>query len=120
MYETQVLVINELSPEDSLFLHCLTPKLNNPFLIENLTKDYLSNKNNELYVDYMNQFFKSHKKGEHTMVCEGLLNYFGTSSEEIAEKTREKERQFYLPQIESLTERIEHLEKLLIQNNIPY
>lgn len=121
MYETQVLVINELSPEDSLFLHCLTPKLNNPFLIENLTKDYLSNKNNELYVDYMNQFFKSHKKGEQPMVCEGLLNYFGTSSEEIAEKAREKERQFYLPQIEELIAKVNQLtsenNQLISKNN---
>ena len=44
------------------------------------------------------------------MVCEGLLNYFGTSSEEIAEKAREQERQFYLPQIKNLTERVAHLE----------
>lgn len=127
MYATQILVINELSSEDSLFLHCLTKKLKNPLLLDNLTKDYLSNKDNELYVNYMNQFFKSHKKGEQPMVCEGLLNYFGTSSEEIAEKTREQERQFYLPQIEELiaknkelTSALEETRKLLAQNNITY
>ena len=61
------------------------------------------------------------------MVCEGLLNYFGTSSEEIAEKTREQDRQFYLPQIEELiaknkelTSALEERTKLLIQNNIAY
>ena len=68
------------------------------------------------------------------MVCEGLLNYFGTSSEEIAEKTREQDRQFYLPQIEELTEQknklllehnrlttlLEENRKLLTQNNITY
>ena len=82
---------------------------------------------NELYIDYMNQFFKSHKKGEKPMVCEGLLNYFGTSSEEIAEKTREQDRQFYLPQIEELiaknkelTSVLEERTKLLTQNNITY
>ena len=108
MYATQVLVINDLSPEDVLFLHCLSPK-SSPILINNLTKDYELNKNNELYVDYMNQFFKSHKKGEKPMVCEGLLNYFGTSSEEIAEKTREQDRQFYLPQIEELIAQVKEL-----------
>ena len=108
VYATQVLVINELSPEEVLFLHCLSPK-SSPILINNLTKDYELNKNNELYVDYMNQFFKSHKKGEKPMVCEGLLNYFETSSEEIAEKTREQDRQFYLPQIEALIAQVKEL-----------
>ena len=94
MYATQVLVINELSPEDVLFLHCLSPKIS-PILINNLTKDYELNKNNKLYVDYMNQFFKSHKKGEIPMVCEGLLNYFGTSSEELLEQGAERAKKFY-------------------------
>ena len=43
------------------------------------------------------------------MVCEGLLNYFETSSEEIAEKTREQDRQFYLPQIEELIAQVKEL-----------
>lgn len=125
-YITQVLVINELSPEDVLFLHCLSPKTN-PILINKLTEDCKQNKNNKLYVDYMNQFFNSYKKGDELMVCEGVLRYFGTSSEEIAEKTREQDRQFYLPQIEELiaknkelTSALEERTKLLIQNNIAY
>ena len=125
-YATQVLVINELSPEDVLFLRCLSPKTN-PILIDKLTKDCEKNKNNKLYVDYMNQFFNSHKKGDELMVCEGVFRYFGTSSEEIAEKTREQERQFYLPQIEELiaknkelTSALEETRKLLTQNNIAY
>lgn len=126
MYATQVLVINELSPEDVLFLHCLSPK-SSPILINNLTKDYEVNKNNELYIDYMNQFFKSHKKGEKPMVCEGLLNYFGTSSEELLEQGAERAKKFYQPQIEELiaknkelTSVLEERTKLLIQNNIAY
>ena len=39
----------------------------------------------------MNQFFNSHMNGEKLMVCEGVLRYFGTSSEEIAEKIRDQE-----------------------------
>ena len=57
----------------------------------------------------MNHFFNSHKKGNKLMVCEVLLRYFGTSSEEIAEKAREKERQFYLPQIEELIAKVNQL-----------
>lgn len=38
-YATQVLVINELSPEDVLFLRCLSPKTN-PILIDKLTKNF--------------------------------------------------------------------------------
>jgi len=62
-YTTQVLVINELSSEDVLFLRCLSPK-SSPILINKLTEDFELNKNNKLYVDYMNQFFNSHKKGD--------------------------------------------------------
>lgn len=61
------------------------------------------------------------------MVFEALLNYYGTSSEEIAEKTREQEQQFYLPQIEKLiaknielTSALEETRQLLAQNNIIY
>ncbi len=68
------------------------------------------------------------------MVCEGLLNYFGTSSEEIMEKTREQEKQFYQPQIDKLTDTVDDLtsknnlliselhraKQLLMQHNISY
>lgn len=120
MYPTQVLVIKELLPEDSLYLHCLFPKLDNPELINNLTSDCVSHNNNELYSKYMNQFFNSKSKGGNTMVCEGVLRYFGTSSEEIAEKTREQDKQIYLPQIEKLTSENQILKQLLAENNIAY
>ena len=120
MYSTQILVISELSPKDSLYLHCLTKNPNNPELISRLTKDCDLNKNNPLYTRYMNQFFYSHMKGESTMVCEGVLRYFGTSSEEIAEKTREQEKKIYLPQIEKLTSENQVLKQLLEQHGIAY
>lgn len=47
------------------------------------------------------------------MVCEGLLNLFGTSSEEIIERTRKEEAEYYLP-------KIDYLKSLLTQNNIPF
>ena len=120
MYETQILVIKELSPDDSLYLHCLTKNLNNSELVNNLTNDYLLNKNDKLYTSYMNQFLCAHTKGESFMVCEGIFKLFGTTSEEIAEKTREQERQIYLPQIEKLTSENDFLKQILAEHNIAY
>lgn len=124
MYATQVLVIRELSAEDSMYLHCLYPKLNDPKLINALTGDCTLNKNNQLYTSYMNQFFYSKTKGEKPMVCEGVLHYFGTSSEEIAEKAakqaNEHAQKIYLPQIEQLTSEVIKLKQLLEQHNIAY
>ena len=68
------------------------------------------------------------------MVCEGLLNLFGTSSEEIIERTRQEASEYYLPKIEALTvqndtllsqndslsARIAYLKSLLRENNIPF
>ena len=127
MYATQVLVIKELSPENSIYLHCLAQNLSNPILINNLTEDYSSNKTNELYTNYMHQFLGAHMKGENLMVCENLFRLYGTSSEEIAEKTREQDKQIYLPQIEKLTDSVntltsenQNLKQLLAQHNIAY
>ena len=127
MYATQVIVIKELLPEDSIYLHCLTQNLSNPILINNLTEDYSSNKTNELYTNYMHQFLGAHMKGENLMVCENLFRLYGTSSEEIAEKTREQDKQIYLPQIEKLTDSVntltsenQNLKQLLAQHNIAY
>lgn len=64
------------------------------------------------------------------MVCEGLLNLFGTSSEEI----REEAAAFYQPKIDALTaeneqqslsisklsSQVDYLKKLLVQHNIPF
>lgn len=52
-------------------------------------------------------------EGDLLMVCEGLLNLFGTSSEEIIERTRKEEAEYYLP-------KIDYLKSLLTQNNIPF
>ena len=61
------------------------------------------------------------------MVCEGLLNLFGTSSEEIIERTRQEDSEYYLPKIEALTvqndslsARNAYLKSLLRENNIPF
>ena len=132
MYATQVLVMKELSPEDSLFLRCLAREARDPTLINQLAEDCQLNSSNELYTRYMNQFFHSHRKGEPLMVCEGLLNYFGTSSEELLEQGIQRgleqgleqgvrqTQALYLPQIEKLTEENNFLKQLLEKNNISY
>ncbi len=71
------------------------------------------------------------------MICEGVLNLFGTSSEEI----RRQDAEYYLPQIDELeadieklassneqltssnnllTKQVNQLKQLLIQNNIAF
>lgn len=128
MYPTQVLVIDELSPEDSLYLHCLTRNLKDQELINQLTADYSLNTNNQLYTNYMHQFLGFHMKGEQLMVCENLFKLYGTSSTEIAQKAREQAteqakeqaKELYLPQIEKLTNENIRLKQLLLQNNIDY
>ena len=75
------------------------------------------------------------------MVCEGILNLCGTSSQEIIERTKKEEAEYYLPKIEqlsfqnsdlttqnrdltaknnNLSSQIAYLESLLKRNNIPF
>ena len=131
IYDTQVLVLKELSPEDSMYLYCLQKNMNVPEMIDILINNYTANKNNELYTKYMNQFLYSRTKGDPLMVCEGIFKLYGTSSKEIAEQarkqTKEQDDNYYLPQIEklkdsvnTLTSEIDSLKQLLSQNNIAY
>ena len=127
MYVTQVLVISELSPEESLYLYCLAGKLTDSTLINSLTQDYTLNKENELYIKYMHQFLGSHMKGEQIMVCENLFKLYGTSSKEIADNATKKAQELYIPQIDKLTSEnsllhseIDKFKKLLAENNISY
>lgn len=82
----------------------------------------------------MNQFFYSHMKGAQLMVCEGLLNYFGTSSQELLEQGAKNAQELYQPQIDKLTSEntlltsensllhseIDKFKKLLAENNISF
>lgn len=58
------------------------------------------------------------------MVCEGLFNLFGTSSEEIIARAKRESKmesdQFYLPKINELSSQVDYLKNLLKQNNIPF
>lgn len=135
MYITQVIVVNELSPDDSLYLSCLTDNLTDSQQINRLVADYTQHQDNEIYNKYMNQLSRANtKKGDSPMVCEGILNLCGTSSKEIEDRAKEQTKAIYIPQIQqltaknhelkekndSLTTEKNRLQELLTLNNIAY
>ena len=116
IFITQIIVTNELSPEDNLYLRCLTDKFNDMELVNRLADDYKEHQDEEMYRRYLHQLMVSSgkTKGDVSMyICEGLLNFFGTSSEEIIERTQKEADEYYLP-------KIDYLKSLLIQHNIPF
>ncbi len=126
IFITQIIVTCKLSPDDSLYLHCLTVNLSDSALIDRLADDYIIHKDQDIYIHYLNQITTANnrKKGGSAMVCEGLLNLFGTSSEEIIERTKKETKEeaasFYQPKIDALSSKVNYLQELLIQHNIPF
>ena len=121
-FTIQIIVTRELSPEDNLYLHCLTNNLHNTKLINQLAADYSKHQEQDIYIRYMHQITTANiqKKGDSSMVCEGILNLCGTSSAEIIERTKKEDAEYYLPKIEDLTSQIAYLKSLLTENNIPF
>lgn len=142
-FTIQIIVTRELSPEDNLYLHCLTNKLQDTALANRLANDYKQHQEQDIYIKYMHQITtaNNNKKGESAMVCEGILNLCGTSSKEIIERTKKEEAEYYLPKIEqlsfqnsdltsrnsdltvqnnNLSSQVIYLESLLKKNNIPF
>ena len=54
------------------------------------------------------------------MVCEGLFNLFGTTSEEVIARAKKEADDYYLSKINELSSQIDYLESLLKQNNISF
>lgn len=121
-FTIQIIVTKELSPEDNLYLHCLTDKLQDTALTNRLADDYKLHQEQDIYIKYMHQITTANnkKKGESSMVCEGILNLCGTSSKEIIERTKKEEAEYYLPKINNLTSQVTYLKSLLKKNNIPF
>ena len=129
-FSAQIIVTKELPPEDNLYLHFLTDKIWNGYLAERLTEDYKEHQEQEIYRRYLHQIMTANtkEKGAETMyICEGLLNFFGTSSEEIIERTKKEDEEYYQPQIDQMYSDIRqlstengYLKRLLQQNNIPF
>ena len=122
-FNTQIIVTNRLSPEENLSLRYLTDKLQDMELTEWLMDDYKEHQEEEIYRRYLHQVMTAgtKRKGEDDMyICEGLLNFFGTSSEEIIERTKKEADEYYQPKIDRLSSEIEYLKSLLRQNNISF
>ncbi|MDE7282017.1 MAG: hypothetical protein K2N85_00270 [Lachnospiraceae bacterium] len=126
IFDAQIIVTRELSPGDSLYMRCLTDNLSDKELVGRLADDYSTHREQDIYINYLEQVTTANnqKKGDNAMVCEGLLNLFGTSSEEIIARTKEEDKAeaaaFYQPTIDALSSKIDYLQNLLIQNNIPF
>ena len=135
-FSAQIIVTKELSPKDNLYLHCLTDKLQDTRLANRLADDYKEHQNQDIYTRYMHQLTTANikAKGDSPMICEGILNLCGTSSEEIIERTKKEEAEYYLPKIDQLSSKINdlssqnnnlssqnnYLKSLLKQNGIPF
>lgn len=121
-FKIQIIVTKELPPEENLYLCCLTNNLRDISLINKLADDYEKHQNQDIYIKYLHQLTAANikAKGESLMVCEGLLNLFGTSSEEIIERTKKESDDYYMPKINELSSQIDYLKNLLKQNNISF
>ena len=124
-FDVQIIVTQELPPEENLYLRCLTNHLKDITLIKRLADDYAQHQDQNIYIKYMNQLATANMKeeGESPMVCEGILNLCGTSSAEIIAKTRkESEAQIreLSESVEQLSSQVNYLKELLKKNNISY
>lgn len=140
IFTAQIIVTHELFPDGSLYLCCLTDNLSDTALIGRLADGYSIHKEHDIYMRYLNQITtaNSKKKGGTAMVCEGLFRLYGTSSEKIIARAKEEAKKedvaFYQPRIDALSSannelssannalssKIDYLQSLLIQHNIPF
>lgn len=54
-FTTQIIVTQELPPEETLYLHCLSARLQDMDLINRLRNDYTVHRDEEIYARYMYQ-----------------------------------------------------------------
>ena len=133
IFKVQIIVICELPHDENLYLRCLTDNLQDSALINRLADDYAQHKDLDIYTKYLNQLATANlkTKGASSMVCEGLLNLFGTTSEEIIARAKKESKQeldaYYLPKIDklassnnALSSQIDYLKKLLKQYYISF
>lgn len=115
IFKAQIIVTGELSSEETLYLRCLNNNLKDSALINCLADDYIKHKNLDIYTKYLNQLTIANlkTKEDSSMVCEGLFNLFGTTSEEVIARAKKEADDYYLPQID-------YLKNLLTQNNIVF
>ena len=105
IFVVQIIVTKKLPSKDNLYLRCLTDKLEDVKLANRLTADYANHQEQDIYIRYMRQLTTANlkTKGDLPMVSEGLLDICNMISEEIVERTKKKEAEYYLPKIEQLS-----------------
>lgn len=129
-FSIQIIVTKEVSPEENLYLRCLTDKLHSEGLAERLADDYKKHRNQVVYSRYMHQVVAANKKSKeekHMVVDEWLFEMCGTSSDEVIARAKKESEEYYQPQIDNLSSvnkkllsENDYLKQLLTQNNIPF
>ena len=122
-FNTQIIVTSRLTPEDNLYLRCLTDKLHDAGLAEKLTADYTQHRKQTIYSRYMHQIAVANirtKEDVHMVVDEWIYEMCGTSSDEVIARAKKESDEYYQPRINNLSSQIDYLKSLLVQNNIPF
>lgn len=131
-FSTQIIIANRLPPDENLYLYCLANGLRDTALTNRLANDYAKHQGEDIYTKYLNQLTTAYNtmKGESVMVCEGLLNLFGTSSAEIIANAK-KESEAQINELSEANKQLstsnkllssqnDRLKELLRQNNISF
>lgn len=115
---SQIIIMNELNPEENMYLRGLTGKLSDISIQNQIAANCISHNTQPVYKQYLDQFIKTtpNAKGENDMVYETALRLFGTSSEEIAQQVRAQDQVV----IDQLSSQNEYLMNLLKAHNIPF
>lgn len=128
-FRIQIIVTPGLSPEENLYLYCLTNHLEDASTVDRFAEDYTKHQHQEVYNKYLYQLSNANPKtkGESSMVNEWLFNRFGTSSDEIFARGKQESEDYYLPRLNELTKaneqlssQVDRLKELLRKNNISY
>ena len=117
-FYSQIIVMQELPPEENIYLNSLIKTKPYKHLQKQLSDAYAKHKDNPLYKQYLNHFVKTTTKngGDPNMLLDPIFD----EMDAIEKRTREEAKAYYQPQIDSLTSQIQDLHNLLAQNNIPF
>lgn len=94
-YDTYLIVLQELPPEDYQYMRCLCDGARDPGLLDSVSRSCHAHTNHEVYDTYFSELLysvrdKLHSRKEDPAMCEAIFEIFGTSSQEIAEKAAQE------------------------------
>ncbi len=97
-YDTYLIVLKELPPEDYQYMRCLCDGAKDPGLLDSVSRSCHAHPDHEVYDTYFSELLysvkdKLHPQKEDTPMCEAIFEIFGTSSQEIAEKAATQARE---------------------------